>query len=270
MLMGATLPAIARWKARRATTRNRSACSTWPTSPEPRAARCSRASTCCASTTRSSRPRSRSRLNVIVAAVFWRLAARSPALTHLRHPRHPRHPKHPRHPRHPRHLFIRPRPLSGFTALGAEVVWTRQLSLLFGASVYTFSLILAVFLTGLGHRRPGRIATRAANAGSAIDAWRRSRRARGGDRVRRVGDRQRAARVATDGAVPPERSRHAVAGVCFRCAAVCVRTPARDHPVGRELPVDAGVRRARFRPATSRASTRSTPRARSPARSRLR
>jgi spermidine synthase len=40
--------------------------------------------------------------------------------------------------------------LSGFTALGAEVVWTRQLSLLFGASVYTFSLILAVYLGGLG------------------------------------------------------------------------------------------------------------------------
>jgi spermidine synthase len=40
--------------------------------------------------------------------------------------------------------------MSGFTALGAEVVWTRQLSLLFGASVYTFSLILAVFLAGLG------------------------------------------------------------------------------------------------------------------------
>ena len=40
--------------------------------------------------------------------------------------------------------------LSGLTALGAEVVWTRQLSLLFGASVYTFSLILAVFLSGLG------------------------------------------------------------------------------------------------------------------------
>jgi len=40
--------------------------------------------------------------------------------------------------------------LSGLTALGAEVIWTRQLSLLFGASVYTFSLILAVFLLGLG------------------------------------------------------------------------------------------------------------------------
>ena len=40
--------------------------------------------------------------------------------------------------------------LSGFSALGAEVVWTRSLSLLFGATTYTFSLILAVFLIGLG------------------------------------------------------------------------------------------------------------------------
>jgi spermidine synthase len=39
--------------------------------------------------------------------------------------------------------------LSGFTALGAEVIWTRQLSLMLGASVYTFSIILAVFLVGL-------------------------------------------------------------------------------------------------------------------------
>jgi spermidine synthase len=40
--------------------------------------------------------------------------------------------------------------LSGLTALGSEVVWTRLLSLLFGATTYTFSLILAVFLVGLG------------------------------------------------------------------------------------------------------------------------
>ncbi len=40
--------------------------------------------------------------------------------------------------------------LSGMTALGAEVIWTRILSLLFGATAYTFSLILAVFLMGLG------------------------------------------------------------------------------------------------------------------------
>ena len=39
--------------------------------------------------------------------------------------------------------------LSGVTALGAEVVWTRLLSLLLGATVYTFSIILAVFLLGL-------------------------------------------------------------------------------------------------------------------------
>ena len=40
--------------------------------------------------------------------------------------------------------------LSGMTALGAEVLWTRLLSLLLGATVYTFSLILAAILVGLG------------------------------------------------------------------------------------------------------------------------
>jgi spermidine synthase len=40
--------------------------------------------------------------------------------------------------------------LSGFGALAAEVVWTRLLSMLLGGTVYTFSIILAVFLLGLG------------------------------------------------------------------------------------------------------------------------
>jgi spermidine synthase len=40
--------------------------------------------------------------------------------------------------------------LSGMTALASQVIWTRTLSLLIGATVYTFSLILAVFLAGLG------------------------------------------------------------------------------------------------------------------------
>lgn len=40
--------------------------------------------------------------------------------------------------------------LSGFTALTAEVLWTRHLALLLGGTVYTFALILAVFLGGLG------------------------------------------------------------------------------------------------------------------------
>ena len=48
--------------------------------------------------------------------------------------------------------------LSGFAALGAEVIWTRILSLLFGGTVYTFSIIAAVFLFGLG-------------IGSAAGAW---------------------------------------------------------------------------------------------------
>lgn len=40
--------------------------------------------------------------------------------------------------------------LSGATGLAAEAVWTRMLTLLLGATTYTFSLILAAFLTGLG------------------------------------------------------------------------------------------------------------------------
>ncbi|MGE3519607.1 MAG: fused MFS/spermidine synthase [Vicinamibacterales bacterium] len=40
--------------------------------------------------------------------------------------------------------------ISGLTALASEVLWTRLLTLLFGATAYTFSLILAVFLTGIG------------------------------------------------------------------------------------------------------------------------
>jgi spermidine synthase len=40
--------------------------------------------------------------------------------------------------------------ISGATALASQVIWTRTLSLLFGATVYTFSLILAVFLFGIG------------------------------------------------------------------------------------------------------------------------
>ena len=43
-----------------------------------------------------------------------------------------------------------PSGLSGLTALGAQVIWTRLLTLLFGATVYAFAIILAVFLAGLG------------------------------------------------------------------------------------------------------------------------
>jgi spermidine synthase len=60
--------------------------------------------------------------------------------------------------------------LSGLTAMGAQVVWTRVLSLIFGASVYTFSLILAVFLVGLGigSSLGAALARSAANARTAL------------------------------------------------------------------------------------------------------
>jgi spermidine synthase len=40
--------------------------------------------------------------------------------------------------------------LSGLTALGAEVVWTRLFGLLLSHTTYTFSIILGVFLIGIG------------------------------------------------------------------------------------------------------------------------
>lgn len=40
--------------------------------------------------------------------------------------------------------------VSGFCALGYEVLWTRMLSMVLGASVYGFTLILVAFLAGLG------------------------------------------------------------------------------------------------------------------------
>lgn len=62
--------------------------------------------------------------------------------------------------------------VSGMAALGAEVVWTRLLSLLLGGTVYTFSLILAVFLIGLGigSSLGAILARRAASARLALGA----------------------------------------------------------------------------------------------------
>jgi spermidine synthase len=50
----------------------------------------------------------------------------------------------------PRWLIYLTIGLSGFAALGAEVTWTRLLSLILGGTVYSFAIILAVFLVGLG------------------------------------------------------------------------------------------------------------------------
>ena len=87
-------------------------------------------------------------LNLLVAAAAWLLAAKAP---------------HTATPAGECHLIddipakapaawpvFGVTALSGFCALAAEVVWTRHLALLLGGTVYTFSIILAVFLAGIG------------------------------------------------------------------------------------------------------------------------
>lgn len=81
--------------------------------------------------------------------------------------------------------------ISGATALGAEVIWTRLIALLFGPTLYTFSLILAVLLLGRGESRSNKFGRRHANAKvprpSAGDgSWRPE--ARTGHRLRKRND----------------------------------------------------------------------------------
>ncbi len=62
--------------------------------------------------------------------------------------------------------------LSGMTALGAEVVWTRLLTLVLGGTVYAFSLILAAILIGLGIGSAiGSIASRSVRNPRAALGW---------------------------------------------------------------------------------------------------
>jgi Predicted spermidine synthase with an N-terminal membrane domain len=55
-----------------------------------------------------------------------------------------------RGPRAPAWIIYLTIGLSGASALGAEVIWTRLFGLLLGGTTYTFSIILAVFLIGIG------------------------------------------------------------------------------------------------------------------------
>ncbi len=82
-------------------------------------------------------------INLVVGAVSWVLASRLPE--HASEPE-PVEAEPARPNVWPVYLAIA---LSGATALGAEVVWTRLLSMLLLGTVYVFSIILAVFLFGL-------------------------------------------------------------------------------------------------------------------------
>jgi spermidine synthase len=94
-------------------------------------------------------------INVVVAAAAMWIAARTdaPNQVNLPNPVNPANPANfvnPVNPVNPVNRVNLVIAISGFCALAAEVVWTRLLALLFGATVYTFSIILAVFLVGLG------------------------------------------------------------------------------------------------------------------------
>ncbi len=83
-------------------------------------------------------------LNFMIAAVAWLLARSRAAAPEVAAPRAPAPLPAGSWP------VLLTLALSGLTALGAEVVWTRVLSLLLGPTTYTFSLILGGFLAGLG------------------------------------------------------------------------------------------------------------------------
>jgi spermidine synthase len=88
-------------------------------------------------------------INVAIAAASFAVARASPAQTTEAEPKRP-----PPAPAESISPFARASiyvaiALSGASALGAEVVWTRLMGLTLGATVYAFSIILAVFLAGL-------------------------------------------------------------------------------------------------------------------------
>ncbi len=90
-------------------------------------------------------------INAAVALAAFALAARTPVKSEIRSPKSEfGNPQSAiRNPQSSSTVCLAIA-FSGMTALGAEVVWTRLLSLLLGSTVYTFSIILAVFLVGLG------------------------------------------------------------------------------------------------------------------------
>jgi spermidine synthase len=81
-------------------------------------------------------------INLVVAGASYTLSKRTPEHSSEAAPDAPAGPRY-----WPVYITIG---LSGATALGAEVIWTRLMGLLLGATVYTFSIILAVFLVGIG------------------------------------------------------------------------------------------------------------------------
>ena len=85
-------------------------------------------------------------INIVVALASWGLAKAAPTTQPAVAPAPTRHAVGGSENPWPVYWTIA---ISGATALGAEVVWTRLLGMMFGGTVYAFSIILAVFLVGL-------------------------------------------------------------------------------------------------------------------------
>ena len=95
-------------------------------------------------------------INLVVAAVSWGLAKRTPAQAAAPAPEEPTPPRV--ESGQAQWTVYATIALSGACALGAEVVWTRLMGMMLGSTVYVFSIILAVFLIGLA-------------LGSGVGAW---------------------------------------------------------------------------------------------------
>ncbi|MEP7352327.1 MAG: fused MFS/spermidine synthase [Acidobacteriota bacterium] len=88
-------------------------------------------------------------INLVVAAIAWMLSTRTPDQISLAdEPGDESIPEPVEETSSGRAVLITIG-LSGATALGAEVVWTRLMGMLMGSTTYVFSIILAVFLIGL-------------------------------------------------------------------------------------------------------------------------
>jgi len=82
-------------------------------------------------------------INIVVGLLGWMLAGRAPYTPRVEEDAAPE-------PVEGKRAVFVTIAISGMCALGAEVIWTRLLAMMMGATVYTFSIILAVFLIGLG------------------------------------------------------------------------------------------------------------------------
>ena len=87
-------------------------------------------------------------INLVVAGISLALAARTPGSIEAAETEHAPDPVEGVTDQGRASIYITIG-LSGASALGAEVVWTRLLGMMLGSTVYVFSIILAVFLIGL-------------------------------------------------------------------------------------------------------------------------